>query len=528
MNRYFRDRQGKEFLMLGLQAHNSSTGSWMIDKSIDVIKKYGANTLEAPVYWNWIEPEEGRYDYSMVRELILKARAAELHLIILWFATSKNGHPNYAPDYIKTNPARYPYAIGYDGVSVASLSPHGVETMKADARAYAGMMQFIRDMDEAEGTVIAIQIENEMGLANTDMDYGPVAREDYKKPVPEEIRDIVLEDCGPTTGEPTWPGIFGRHAHEAFCAYYHAAYFEYIAKAGKDIYPIPTFLNVMVGEQGDEEPGLNYNAGSAAGRVLDIYKRIAPHMDYLCPDIYNAPVSEYERIAGRYTRPDNPLMIPESSGSGIANAMNMMRAFVNFKAIGVACFGAESYVLNNGELKDGAKPVALSMKIIKNIAPLLMKEIDNGNVHLFLQEEFLSEKYLRLEKYHVLAHFISAGGAPWGLGSSIDLRSNPENAHYLTERGRAILIQTGEHEFYLCGAGVTVNFRKRPEALDEDRYPKLTSRMATNLNHLHVEEGHFDDNGEFVVDYVRNGDETNHDLYVHDGQLVRIRINPVF
>ncbi len=526
--RYFRDKNGKPFLMLGVQAHNSSTGTWMMDKTIQVARLYGANTIEAPVYWNWVEPEEGKYDLTSVKRLIEQVRAAGLKLIILWFATSKNGHPNYAPDYVKTTPDRYPYAKGPDGVSVASLSPHGVETMKADARAYGEMMKFIRDFDGDEGTVIAMQIENEMGLANTDMDYGSAAREDYKKPVPEILRGIVLEDAGPVTGEPTWPGIFGRHAHEAFCAYYHAAYLEHIARTGKEIYPIPTLTNVMVGEQGDEEPGLNYNSGSAAGRVLDIYKAAAPHLDYLCPDIYNAPFSEYERIAARYTRPDNPLMVPESSGQGEANAVNMVRAFTKFKAIGVACFGAESFADSQGNLKPGARPVALSMRMMGNIAPLLIRNIDKGNVYCFLQEEFQSQQYLRLEKYHVLASFIRSGGTARGLGSAIDLRGNPENDHVLKERGRAVLIQTGEHEFYLCGAGVTVNFRKRPDALDEDRYAKLTSRMATNLNHLHVEEGHFDDNGDFVVDYVRNGDETNYDVYVHEGQVVRLRLNPVF
>ena len=91
-------------LLLGLQTMNSSTGSPLIEKAIQAVRLYGGNVLEAPIYWNFIEPEMGRYDMSLVKGLIDQTRAAGLHLIILWFATSKNGHPNYAPDYVKRDP----------------------------------------------------------------------------------------------------------------------------------------------------------------------------------------------------------------------------------------------------------------------------------------------------------------------------------------------------------------------------------------------------------------------------------------
>ena len=98
MNSFFLDKKGAPFFVLGLQSHNSSTGTNMIGKTIHAIKQYGGNTLEAPVYWNRLEPEKDRYDLSLVQSLIDEARAADLRLVILWFAASKNGHPKYAPD----------------------------------------------------------------------------------------------------------------------------------------------------------------------------------------------------------------------------------------------------------------------------------------------------------------------------------------------------------------------------------------------------------------------------------------------
>src|SRR5690606_23901146 len=134
---------------------------------------------------------------------------------------------------------------------------------------------FIKEYDEMEKTVIAVQIENEMGYANTDRDYSHKACEDYAKPVPEILRDVILEDTGLENMDPnvldktTWRGCFGRHAHEAFSAWYHACYINEIARAGKACYDIPMITNVMVGEQGYEEAGRCYNSGAAVGRVLD-------------------------------------------------------------------------------------------------------------------------------------------------------------------------------------------------------------------------------------------------------------------
>ena len=49
-----------------------------------------------------------------------------------------------------------------------------------------------------------------------------------------------------------WKKQFGRYAHEAFLAWYHAAYVEQMARAVKAVYPIPLYTNVMVGENGFE------------------------------------------------------------------------------------------------------------------------------------------------------------------------------------------------------------------------------------------------------------------------------------
>lgn len=88
-NTFFQDAAGKPFMPIGLQVHNSSTGSNMIKKAIQAVKAYGGNCLEAPVYWCCVEPEQDRYDMELVKGIVDEARSAGLHLILLWFGTSK-------------------------------------------------------------------------------------------------------------------------------------------------------------------------------------------------------------------------------------------------------------------------------------------------------------------------------------------------------------------------------------------------------------------------------------------------------
>jgi hypothetical protein len=87
------------------------------------------------------------------------------------------------------------------------------------------------------------------------------------------------------------------------------------------------------------------------------------------------------------------------------------------------------------------------------------------------------------------------------------------------------LVEAGETEFYLAGAGIGLEFTSRPDPADDNPYPHLCSRQSGQLNFLSVEEGHFED-GRWVTDYIRNGDESNFMLYAHLGQVVRIRLNP--
>ncbi len=521
---FFHDRSGRPILPLGLQTHNSSTGvPEMLDREIQAVKHYGGNLLEAPVYWFRIEQEEGVFNFDDVDDLIRRCRENGLYLILLWFGMNKNGHPNYAPEWIKLHPETYAIARGRDGGRVASMSPLCQATLDRDSRAFARLMAHLRQADGGTGTVIAVQVENEIGLANTDFDYRDEVRALYEQPVPAVLDGVELEDSGVFPSGSSWRSRFGRHAHEAFMAWAHADFVEKMALAGKAEYDLPLMINVMLGEQGYEEAGLCYNSGAAVGRVLDIYKAVAPHIDLICPDMYVPDRERYRRVCSRYARKDNPLFIPESPIGGLANALNMMEAFADYGCIGMACFGAGHAVDTTGNLLPENRDMAYSMRTVANLAPLLIQHRGTGNVHALVQQEFMDKLYLRLPGWHVEVKFADSSGR-WGMGSFLNTAA-PENADILSARGRGLLVQTGENEFYLAGCGVKVDFRRRPDPLEEDSYPLLASRMSGTLNFLSVEEGHFE-GGAWVCDRVRNGDESNFELFSHRGQAVRIRLNP--
>jgi len=75
---------GKPFLVLGAEMHNSSTCS--LPYAEPVLAGYSSphvNTALAAVTWEMLEPEEGKFDYSLVDGLIQEARRDKLRLILL-------------------------------------------------------------------------------------------------------------------------------------------------------------------------------------------------------------------------------------------------------------------------------------------------------------------------------------------------------------------------------------------------------------------------------------------------------------
>ncbi|NLX70709.1 MAG: DUF5597 domain-containing protein [Clostridiales bacterium] len=512
---------GKPFFPLGGQVKNSSgynpeelETAW---KALEYIR---ANTVEIPVFWEQVEPIEGQFDFSVVDKLIEEARKRNLRLILLWFATWKNGHMKYTPEWVKRNPARFKRVITHDGEAIPTLSSHCKANWEADRKAFCSFIKHLYEKDKDNQTVIAVQIENEPGIVGSDRDYGPEGDRDFKSSVPSVLIELISEkegspvhsiwkQCG-SKKEGSWPEVFGRWAGELMTAWSIARYIDGLAVAGKEIYPeIPMYVNAWLDGGEWNMAGLNYPSGSPVTSTLDIWKWAAPHIDLIAPDIYRGDHKAYLNACQLYSREDNPLFVPES-GASESNALNMFYALADYNAIGYHIFGIEQIVDDDGSLRPEAEKIAGSFQAVSAALPLLIEYQGTGRIHAVVQEEFKSMQILDLGRYVGLVKFYQVVPHSQKLGaiSWLDYRHNP--AKLVNERGRGLVIQAGEHEFYVLGAGFQLFLHKK-----DAPYNMLTATQASPflqrelIDYVRVEEGCFDEEGKWVTIRRRNGDETD-------------------
>lgn len=516
---------GKPFFTTGLQAHNSSGYSlaelepvWRACELMEV------NTAAIAIAWERFEAKEGEFDTQLVKDIIRKARKKGLKLVLLWFGAWKNGHMKYSPEWVKTNHKRFWRVRTHDGYEIANLSSFCEETRKADCRAFCKLIETIREEDEGEKTVLAVQIQNELGIVGRAVrDFGDVAQATYEAEVPQEVIDALKKgdereqavkdwkECGAAESGNWWT-LFGRRGDELLQAYSMACYVDKMAIAGKAIYDLPMYTNVWL-EGGFEIPGTDYPSGEAVMKNLAFWRWFAPHLDMISPDVYVSQPSQFQHVCHTYNREDNPLYIPET-GASVAHAMGIYRAIAEDGLTGVHVFGAESLLDENGNLKDSARPMHENFQCLKAIAPLLNQYRGTGKIHAIIQEEFAGDTTLHVDGWQLRAVF---GDYPRGG----DYRHAAKQEAY-TKRGRGLVIHTDKNEFFVCGSAFTLQFRTNP-SLTTYKVPQQDYQFEHALDYVRVEEGHFDADGNWIVDRIRNGDQTDFAIFVYpDHGAVRV------
>jgi len=145
------------------------------------------NTLIASLSWELVEPEEGKFDFSLADGIIEAARQHHLKLVFIWFATWKNGDGAYVPAWVKTNWTRFPRCQHRPGVNTTQLTALSGENVKADGKAFAAVMRHLRQVDGKQHTVLMMQAENESGVMPVSRDHCPLAEAAFAKPVPNEL-----------------------------------------------------------------------------------------------------------------------------------------------------------------------------------------------------------------------------------------------------------------------------------------------------------------------------------------------------
>jgi hypothetical protein len=486
--------QGKPFIALGGELGNSTASNAAYMRSHwPVLKQMHLNTVLTPVYWELMEPKEGIFDFSLVDSAIAIARQNNVHLVFLWFGTWKNSMSCYVPEWVKTNPSRFERTIGKDGKTIEILSAFDVNIVQADCKAYAALMNHIKQVDAIKQTVVMMQVENEVGMLPTAREHTSKANALFNAAVPNQLMDLintnrsklvpemkaVLDMQGnKTTG--TWAEVFGEglHTDEIFQAWYYAKFVEQVTKAGKQAYTIPMYVNAALNRPG-WVPG-RYPSAGPLPHLMDVWKAAAPSVDMLSPDFYNPDTKHWCNL---YDRNNNILFVPEMhfETSCAAKALYIIG---HHGSLGFSPFSIE-----NGKEKE-VYALKNAYSILHQLQPILYGNPLKVDGYLF--EKGQKKDSSTFGKYKVnVSHELTTG---W----------NPASKDSVWDATGGIVIQTAEDEFIVAGTGVVVTFQHNDTS------------VVTNL--LTVDEGQFINN-KWTAGRRMNGDED------HQGRHVRIAFN---
>ena len=533
---------GQPFLMLGGELHNSSTGSAHYMAPIwQRMKELHINTVIAPVSWELVEPVEGQFDFTQLDNMIEGARAQGLRLVLLWFGSWKNGMSMYVPAWVKQDRKRFPYACYKDGSMVEALSALSPENVKADVRAYSAMMQHLKEVDGQENTVLFVQIENEMGtLDQVSMymrkpnraarDYSPVANKAFASQVPQALLDYLnkhrkqlhpaVANAWKAQGNPmkgTWEEVFGEGkpaekrnftsreeadldtlwrsefpwlTEELFNAWNYSTYVEQIARAGKEVYPIPVYVNAWIKQGYGPEPGM-YPSGGPQAHLFDIWRAGAPSVDLLGPDLYAVNIFDFT-LQG-YDRPGNPVLMPETrpTPDGAARAFY---AFGNYNMLCYSPFGIDGHGYSLDPLP-GDRSYEKAYEVLSHLLPTIAQYQGSGRMKGLFMEGTEVPAPIQMGKYTITMRRFNTKASQAMVGVA---GSEQENT---TLPAGVLIIQTGDDEFLVAGGvgDCTVSIRQ-----GNPLNPQPGKKQSGILS---VDEVTYDSEGNELIHRV-NGDET--------------------
>nr|WP_199001006.1 DUF5597 domain-containing protein [Flavobacterium sp. ASV13] len=486
----------KPFIILGGELGNSSATSMESMEPIwQKLTDMNLNTVLTPVYWELTEPEEDKFDFSLVDDLILKARTENLKLIFLWFGSWKNSMSSHAPEWVKLNQKKYPRVKDDKGKSHEILTPFSENNLQADLNAFQKLMAHIKDFDQKEQTVIMVQVENEIGMLPTARDYHPLANEAFQKEVPKEFiqylqknkeklvpefLEVWKKNGFKTTGN--WEQIFGKglQTDEIFMAWNFAKFTNRVAKAGKESYDIPMFVNAALNAP-EKKPG-EYPSAGPLPHVMDVWKAAGTAIDFLSPDFYNPSFRHWNDL---FTRQGNPLFIPEHRFD-VSAPFKGLYAIGHYEAIGFSPFSIES-------VADGKKePLGKIYDLVRQLTPTIEANKGQGKIEGVLLDKENQTQIIQLGNYEfTFKHDYTLN---WSDGAKEEI----------WPMSSAIIIETGIDEFYIAGSGIVVTF-------------KPLKNKTLNAGILKTDQGKFE-NGTWRTIRHFNGDQT------HQGRHLRISV----
>ncbi|MFH5879338.1 DUF5597 domain-containing protein [Arthrobacter sp. NA-172] len=455
---------GVPFLSLGGELHNSSPSSPEFMAPIwDRLAEQGVRSIIGAASWQLVEPEEGVFDFTSVDDQVTQARARGIKLVLIWFGSYKNAESSYAPSWVRRDEARFPRAerdqerllTGRFSLDGPILSVFCENLVEADGRAFAALMRHLRGIDP-DYTVIAVQVQNEVGLLGDSRDRSALADAAWAEQVPAElvrglsfrgealqqwVRELWQRNGSLESG--TWAEVFGTDplAEEVFMSWGFSSFVERVARAGIAEHALPVFTNAWLGPQPNAKaPGL-YPSGGPVSRMIDIWQLGAPSLDFLSPDIY---IEDFAGALSTYDVAGNAIFVPEARPDpGLAFV-----AVGAYRAIGFHPFGIDA-VLDFDDL-------FRAFSVMQSMSTVITDAQATGSIHGFRLVTGEQDQ-------------IEFGGYTVTISGPIDTRGmfgtgTGEEAAVLV--GYGLIIHTGEDEFLVLARGTSLSF-SRPDSIIE-------------------------------------------------------------
>jgi Beta-galactosidase len=481
----------KPFLMLAGELGNSTAShSENLDQVFTDLHERKLNTVLVPIAWEQFEPQEGKFDYTLIDDIIASVRKNNLKLVILWFGSWKNTYSSYIPEWVKRDTQRFPRVLMRSGRPTERLSTFSENNWKADAKAYAALMKHIKSVDTAR-TILMMQVQNEVGVIPEPRDFSPEANAAFNASVPEMLMNYMIQNSDKLEPElhgawiaagkklrGSWQEVFGAKpfTDDLFMAWHYATYIEVITAAGKAEYDVPMFTNAAL-IRPNYLPG-QYNSGGPLPHSMDLYNVGAPSLDFISPDIYFANFAYW---AERYNREGNPLFIPETAG-GATGAANAYYAFGQQNAIGFSPFGIEGRVMMPGATTNATDPLINTYAVLEHLAPEIVQKQGNKEQIAAIVLEGREQRNGRIEF--------------GGYIITVNWSGNAET----NNRIGIIFIKTGEDEFLVAGSGnASLSFAPAVEGNFTAGIASIDEELLVNENWVWQRRLNGDQNGQGQV-----------------------------
>lgn len=520
---------GKPMLMIGGELGNSSASTPEdVKRTFSHLHQMGLNTVLAPVSWELIEPREGAFDMRSLDVILTEARRNQLKVVLLWFGAWKNSMSCYAPEWFKRDVKRFPRAHTPEGKPVEEASSLSRNVLEADKRAFCRIMAHLRDHDAHEQTVIMVQVENEIGMIEVPRDYSPDATRMYHSTVPRLLTDYLKKhqaSLHPYLKEKLqpqakagadWAQLFGDdiYTEEIFQTWTYATYVEQIAKAGREIYDLPMYVNVALNSR-DRRPG-QYPSGGPLAHLIDLWHCGAPSIDVLGVDIYDKGIKSW---LSKYHLPNNPLFVPEIRLED-KDAMYALYAFGHHGAMGFCPFSIEDYPLTAAarasdwkqmdlsqddqlnafsSVSSSLSPLVASYRLLRQAEPLILERQGTNDIDAVLLDDEQRE-----------AEIVTPDGIRLTVRHSYSLGWEPGAKDSVWPEAACIILRVGEEDYLVIGSGVVITFSPAKSSA-------TWQKGDTCIGLAKCEEVEIVDGSQRIIRHL-NGDQT------HQGRHVRIPV----